>query len=286
MGLFSRKCKIYIQMVVTVQTLVSFSALQAAELNRAPANFVPDDDVIVVPVIVEKNIVDEFHEKHKNDFKNAKRKLRYWISQEQYAKDHGLEYSGIVHLPSAEDKETFLHRNYLRFITKDVEKSANAGVKNTLENWTTDDEIDSIQAVEMHERVIVKAKKSKGQNEIKKSRTVKVGKDKFKFGFQARPEIGMLKFTVKSKYFNARGWVGINGNQEIKVERTIASTNTRMMMNYYIDQARILAAADQRLTRHWSLRYTHNKKIDEFSEYLKPGSSEDNIVQLRFGMGF
>ena len=93
--------------------------------SRFPANFVPDDDLIVVPLVVEKNFYQRFNEKHKNSFKGARQRLEFWITQEQYAEDYGLENTGFVRLPTPAQKEQFLQRNYLRFISKDVERSNN-----------------------------------------------------------------------------------------------------------------------------------------------------------------
>ena len=281
-------CNFYRQIWVGVYFLVtsSFSCLLAGEIGRAPANFVPDDDAIVVPMVVEKNFIDEFHDKHKRELSSARRTLTFWLQQEQYAQDYGLEDTGIVILPTEEQKQQFLQRNYLRFISKDVERSTNSGIQNAWERWTTDDEIDAITAVELHEKVIVKAKKNRGRTDFKSSKTVKVGKDNFRFGFQPRLEIGMVKFTMKSKYFHARAWVGINGNQEIKLERRFKSTNTKAFVNYYIEQTRYLAALDQKLTDHWLIRATHVRDFEEFSRMEETTQSENNTLQLRFNMRF
>ena len=67
-----------------------------AKVGRSPANFVPDDDEIVVPIIVEKNFMEEFHEKHEADFREARTKLTFWMQQEQYAQDYGLENTGVI----------------------------------------------------------------------------------------------------------------------------------------------------------------------------------------------
>ncbi len=280
-----KHCKIYIHLACIVYFLGT-SMTWAREVSRKPANFVPDDDVIIVPMIIEKNFIDEFNEKHAREFQSARKKLRFWLTQEQYAKDYGLENTGIVRLPTIEEKQKFLQRNYLRFISKDVERSTNKGIANTWEEWTADDEIDAIKAVELHEKVIVKAKKNNGKGELKTSNTVKVGKDSFKFGFQARPEIGMAKFTIKSAYFKGRAWLGVNGNQEIKLERRFASTNTYAFVNAYIDETRILAVVDQRITNGLSLRFTHNRDFESFEHINDTTTLEDNILQIRFNMGF
>lgn len=285
---FKLNCKNYRQVLLAVYFLFNISAslAESGDVGRKPANFVPDDDAIIVPMVIEKNFIDDFHEKHERKFKSARKKLRYWLTQEQYAKDYGLENTGIVNLPTAEEKERFLQKNYLRFISKDVEKTTNSGLKNTLESWTADDEIDAITAVELHEKVLVKAQKNKGKSVLKASKTVKVGSDNLKFGFQPRIEIGMMKFTLSSKHFKARAWVGINGNQELKVEKKFKSTNTRAFVNYYIEETRLLAAVDQKLRRNLSLRFTHSKDFEDFENVNKTIQAENNILQLRFHMGF
>ena len=284
---FTQNCKFYRHCMIFVQLFCGFQTYAGpSDISRAPANFVPDDDLIVVPMVIEKNFIEEFNDKHEKEFRSARQKLQYWITQEEYAKNYGLENTGIVTLPTEEEKQKFLERNYLRFLSKDVEKSTNAGLKDTWESWNEDDEIDAINAVELHEKVLVKAEKDSGKKTLKTSKSVKVGKDTFKFGFQPRVEIGMVKFTMKSKYFSARAWVGINGNQELKVERKFKSTNTSAFINYYIDESRLLAAVDQRLTDEWSLRYTHTKDAKDFDGLQSAGEVENNILQLRYRLSF
>jgi hypothetical protein len=261
-------------------------AKSGSKVNRKPANFVPDDDLIVVPMVIERNFIEDFHHKHEARFKQARKKLNYWLSQEQYAQDYGLENTGIVNLPTNEDKEKFLHRNYLRFISKDVEKSTNSSINETINSWTTDDEIDSIAAIEEHEKVIVKARKNRGRKDLNTSKSVKVGGRKIKVGFQLRPEIGMAKFTVKSSLLDARAWLGVNGNQEVKLSRRFKSTGTSGFVNYYIDETRVLAAVDQRLVKNLSLRLSHSKYVEDFDRVYSSSLNENNILQLRFNVGF
>ena len=280
-------CKIYMQFVVSVNLLVSgICCAKSENVSRKPANFIPDDDLIVVPLVIEKSVIEEFHNKHENKFKAAKQRMQFWQSQEQYAQDYGLEDSGIISLPTPEEKQRFLNRNYLRFISKDVERSTNKTLQNSIERWTTDDEIDSIKAIEEHEKVIIKARSSKGRKNLSKSKTVKVGKSDFKFGFQARPEIGMARFTIRSSYLNARAWVGVNGNQEIKLERRFKSTGTMSFVNYYIDESRVLAVIDQKVIKSLTFRYSHAKDVDGFSNLSSAGINEDNVFQLRYNVQF
>jgi hypothetical protein len=280
-------CKIYIQITMGVYFLgSSCMAMESSCFGRKPANFVPDDDLIVVPLIIEKSVVDRFNDRHEGRFKSARKTLEFWISQEAYAEAYGLENSGFVRLPTVEQKENFLQKHYLRFISKDLEKTTNSGIKNSWEEWTADDEIDAIQAIENHEKVLVRARKQRGKSEVKATKTVKVGKSRVKFGFQPRVELGMLKFTMKTDNYKLRAWVGVNGNQEIKLSRDFKTTKTSAFVNYYIDDTRLLFAMDQRLSRNWRFRYTHVKNFENFNEWAEANDSENNIVQFMYGIRF
>lgn len=267
--------------------LISAAATTArAQVSRAPANFVPDDDQILVPMVIERNFVDEFHEKHKDDFQDAKKKIRHWISQEEYVEAYGFENTGVIELPTPEERQKFFEKNYLRFITKDVERSANKSAEEMYKNWDTDDELASMEARAEKEEFLIKAKRSAGQksNDIKSE--VKVGKSKFRFDVQPRLEMGMVKLRFKSPYLKGEAWVGVNGNQEIELERKFKSTNTRARLYYYIEQQRVLASVDQKLMDHVSLRLTHDRVDGDGTRAIDGKSFENNVVQVRFGMGF
>lgn len=298
-----RACRNYMHILIGVYLLVTTSVYgsEDAMVGRKPANFVPDDDMIVVPMVIEKNIMQRFNEKHQERFYGARKQLELWLSQEQYAQDYGLEDAGFLRIPSPQEKQRFFERNYLRFISKDVERSTNRSIQDSWERWTADEEIDAIEAVEQHEKVLIYAKKKRGKEDKKIEKSVSVGKDRLRFGFQPRLEIGMFKFTLQSNHFYARAWVGVNGNQEVNIERRIQLTNTKIMGNYYIDEEKLLVAIDQPLVKNWSLRFTHTKYYnidatiarleesaleDDSQTLLGDVITEDNIAQIRFNMGF
>ncbi|MCO4752965.1 MAG: hypothetical protein KC478_00715 [Bacteriovoracaceae bacterium] len=277
-----------LQSISALGLLFSFAA--EARVGRAPANFVPDDDKIVVPMVIERNLMEDFHEKHSHKFKNAKQKIQKWVAQEEYAEAYGFENNGVVDLPTAEEKQKFFEKNYLRFVTKDVEKSANRNAKQTVEQWysewNADDELASIEAQEAHESFIIKAKKKRGQKVRAIEKEVKVGKSKIHLDIQPRVEVGMVKIRFRSPFLKARAWVGINGNQELQLERRFKSTQTNAEVNYFIEQKRVLASVDQRITNNLSLRLTHDKIDADGVNALEGKSFENNVLQLRFGMGF
>ena len=96
----------------------------------------------------------------------------------------------------------------------------------------------------------------------------------------------MLKFTMKSKYLYGRAWVGVNGNQEVMLERKFKKTKTKTYVNYYVDDTRLLYVVDQHIYGHLSFRFSHSKDVDKFEDLDQTGVTEDNISQLRFSMRF
>ncbi len=279
-----RNCLKSIQNLCFVSLLIS--SFSYARGFRAPANVVPDDDMIVVPLNIEGNIYEDFNEKHKDKFKASRQKLELWMQNEQYAKDYGLEGTGAVRLPTQDEKEDFLKRNYLRFLSKDVQRSTNGALKNTWSSLTTNDEIDSISEYEDREEYFVRAKNSNTKKEPQLETRIKVGKRKFKLRFQPRFEQGAMKITLKSEFVNLKALLGVNGNQEVKFEKKWNSTNTKALLYYYIDESRVLASVDQKIEGGLSLRFVHEKDLDGFSQFFKVGNSEINSMQVRFNMGF
>jgi hypothetical protein len=245
-----------------------------------------DDDMIVVPMIVERSFYDEFNEKHKEKFRESRQKLEGWILQEQYAKDYGLEDADFINLPTPEEKERFFNRNYLRFIQKDVERSNQETIQGIVKDWNADDEIDAIRNTELRGEYIVKAKRARGQKVVEASETVKVGQSKFKIDFQPRLEQGMVMIKLKSSFIKVRAWLGINGKQELFAEKKISATNTRFLANYYIDENRMLAAVQQPLGNNWSMRLTHQKYYNSADAAALETVSENNVLSVNFGMGF
>lgn len=276
-----------VYILVTLLTLDLAQAQNMSRIDRAPANFVPDDDLIEVPVVIEKNFMDKVHDENRSHMENARKEVQNWQIQTELATAYGLDKSGIYNIPDQNQAMNFVQRNYLRFVSQRVERNSNEGLQNLWQQWTTDDEIDSIKEYENHEKYIIKAQKERGgNNKLQATKEVKVGKEQFKLDFQPRLEMGMVKIQLRSGLFNMKAWVGVNGNQEVQLTRRIKMTKTDLSARYYVDQGRALAAVDQRISDSWSLRLTHDKAVESFGSISETGLSENNIIQLRFQIGF
>ena len=254
--------------------------------SRAPASYILNDDLIVTPVEAEKNFFTELNSRYASSFDRHRRIVENWQRNEELESLYGLEGRGIFKTSTVHQRQKFLQRNYLRFVTKQVENNANDGIVNWWNRWNDDDEIESIENVSLHEKKITATKKQIGLPGMNKSKVVNKGKDNIKFGFRPYIELGMMRLTMDTDYFKARGWFGVNGNQEINIQQFVKTTKTKFIYNYYLDQQRSLAVVDQRITEKVSLRYTHNKTFEDFGSITRSGFSENNIFQVRFGMGF
>lgn len=284
-----KKCVLFKHLVMTVMLFNTYlvqAKSETATIGRAPASYIVNDDLIVKPFEVEKNFFTELSEKHASSFDKHRSIVENWKRNEELETMYGLEGRGVFKTSTLEQRQRFVQRNYLRFVSKKIERNANSGIADWWNRRTEDDEIDSIKNVISQEKKITETKKSLGMPGLKSTGIVKSGSDKVKFNFRPYIEMGMVKVSMDSDYFNAKGWFGINGNQEFNVQKFIKSTNTRFIYNYYIDQQRSLAVIDQNLTKRVSLRYTHNKSFDKFGSIARSGLNENNIFQIRFGMGF
>jgi hypothetical protein len=265
--------------------LSHFAFAGDAGVGRKPANFVPDEDMIIVPIYIEKNFIDEINEDNKREIQGLRTRVETWILNDEYARNYGQEDRGIVNTPSPERRQAFFERTYLRFITKRVERDTNEEVQDWWEeNNAQDDEIESIDRQNARDTgYVIKAQKNKEES-LGTKKKVKVGKDEFKFEAQPRLELGAVKFTMDSPYVDVTYWLGVNDNSEINLTRNFKSTNTRMMLNYYFEQARMLGIIDQKITRGVSARFTYDKYNN--TQEFAGAHPERSTLQLRYSLRF
>lgn len=241
-----------------------------------------NDEAIVTPLEMRSAMYEKFKDKHKAKFKASRRRVEFWLSQEQYARDYGLEDTGAVYLPGRDEKERFFRRNYLRFLKKDVERSGRESLENTWDNLMANEEIDAIQ-----ERDELLGLEEEDPDEKADLETrIKVGDERMKFRLKPRLHQGAVKINFLWNDFNMQAYLGVNGKQEVKFDRLFKLTKTRALLNYYIDETRMLASLDQELPHNLSFRFIHQKDLDNFDRFFNQGVTETNSFQLRFNMGF
>ncbi len=261
--------------------------------GRTPANYVPNDDVIVVPVNAEMS----FYERHfLYDAKFSERsqiqqRIKLWQENELMAQRHGVDTqssSSPYYIPDSEDKMKWMQRSYFRYLQKKGEDPFKREGQEMIREWTADDEVDSIDEMEANFRS--GAKKDSTTRSlldrplIKAFRERQVAKTKkFNFNFQPRVEQGLIILGMTGPIFDARAWVAANGEPEVKAERKIASTGTRFMVNYFAHSGRYLSSVDQSLMYPGlKARFTSTWDPDQ----LAPERANERRYQLMYSTGF
>ena len=225
--------------------------------GRKPANYVPNDDVIAVPVdaeisFYEKHIVND---KTWSEKSQVQKQIAIWQENELMAQRYRLDtQSGQYYVPSSEEKWVWMQRSYFRYLKKKGEDPLKQDGQNMWRQWTASDEVNSIDEMEAAFRATTKV--SAVGKPLPNAFQEKVTKTKrFRMQFQPRVEQGLLIVKATGPWFDARAWVAANGETEMNIQRTF-ETNTRVMMNYYAHSGQYLSAVDQNLGRGFSARFT------------------------------
>lgn len=225
--------------------------------NRKPANYVPNDDVIAVPVDAEIGFYDKYvlNDQSWTDKSLVQRQIRIWQENELMAQQYGIDtQSGSYYVPTSDEKWQWLSRSYFRYLRRKGEDPFKQEGKDMWRNWTASDEVNSIDEMEANFRATNKI--SAAGKPLPGAFREKVAKTKrFKLNFQPRIEQGLIIVRATSQWFDARAWVAVNGETEVNIQRTF-STQTRVMMNYYVHSGEYLAVVDQPLIAGINARFT------------------------------
>jgi len=242
--------KAFRQMILLGLAVFSQSLDVHQALGRKPAHYVPNDDVIVVPV--EAKI--SFYEKHfLNDESWSEKSLvqqqiRIWQENELMAQRYGMDTESIgsqYYVPTNDEKFRFIQRSYFRFISRQGSQRLQDTSRSTLRQWSSSDEINSIDEMDA-------AFRSSNSNARATQRPSLLREESFaqakrtKFRYQLRPEQAMVIIRMESPWVEARAWLSPTG-AEFNLQRSFESTGTRLMVNYFTDEGRYLAVADQSL---------------------------------------
>jgi hypothetical protein len=258
-------------------------------LKRAPANYVPNDDVIVVPVDAEMS----FYEKHVlndqafSDKSRVQQQVKIWQENELMAQQYGLDTQSIgslYYVPDNDEKFKMVQRSYFRYLQKRGEDPFKQEGQDIIRAWTADDEVNSIDEMEAAFRATAR-RDGVGRPLPKAFQERQVAKTKkFRFNFQPRVEQGLFIFRMTGPIFDARAWVAVNGETEINAERKFDLTGTRIMVNYFAHEGRYLSVLDQNLPVVDGLRARFTSTWDP--DQLAPEYANERRWQLLYSTTF
>ncbi|MBY0516434.1 MAG: hypothetical protein K2P81_05970 [Bacteriovoracaceae bacterium] len=256
--------------------------------GRKPANYVPNDDVIVLPIeakmtFYEKNILND---KNWSDKSLVQRQIKIWQENELMAQRYGLDSTSIgslYYVPTNDEKFQYLRRSYFRYLQKKGEDPFQRQGQQIINNWTANDEVNSIDEMEAAFRS-TRERDGVGRSLPQAFREKQIAKTKkFKFHFQPRVEQGLIILRMEGPIVDARAWVGVNGQAEINVERSFDATGTRFFVNYYAQQGRYLTNVDQTLfVTGLRARFTSTKDPSQTA----PELANEQRYQVLYGREF
>ncbi len=218
--------------------------------GRKPAHYVPNDDVIVVPVEAKIG----FYEKHILNDKTwsekslVQQQIRLWQENEVMAQRYGMDTESIgsqYYVPTNDEKFRYIQRSYFRFISRRGSQELQESSRSTFRQWTASDEISTIDEMEAAFRNSNSAARAAQRPSALREESFAHTKST-KFRYQLRPEQAMFIIRMESPWLEARAWVSPSG-AEFNLQRSFEASGTRLMMNYFTDEGRYLAVADQSL---------------------------------------
>lgn len=253
-----------------------------ALIERAPASYIPDDDVIAKPVDNQLSFYQQYvASDNSHDVITSRNQLKVWNDNQIFAEQYGLNtklYGSAFFVPTQEEKLQYFKDKYMRYLRRKGEQPLKDAPKNWYQDYRASNEVDTID--EMENRFKQTTKKShmrKDLPEALQQKEVSLWKQT-KFIFQPRVDQGLVVVGINGPIAYARAWVGVNGKTEFNIQKSIDSIGFRMMFNYYADSGKYFTSVDQRLADNLYARVTSQKDPAAFVK--------DDTVMLLYAKQF
>lgn len=268
--------------------LFSTCLAQGQEVSRAPASYIPDDDVIVKPVNNEISFYQRFVLSDNSDeVVRSRNQIKVWQDNQTFSDQYGMDSSlagSAYFVPTEEVKFEYFKERYMRYLRRKGEQPFKDMPKEFYQDYRASNEVDTIDELEARFK---KTNKTTSSGSILPSalqeKELKISK-KVKFIFQPRLDQGLVIAGFKTPYGQARAWVGANGRTEVNVKQDFRKIGLRVMYNYYTDTGRYITSVDQQLMEKLYLRVTSQKDPEAIS--LLNRSGEDNTMMLLYATRF
>lgn len=239
---------------------------QTASPNRAPASYIPDDDVIVKPVDNELSFYQQYVASDKGeDVIQSRNQLRIWNDNQIFAEQYGMDSSltgSAFYVPTSEQKWEYFKDRYMRYLRRKGEQPFKDMPKEWYENYRATNEVDTIDEMEANfKKTTTKSYSGRAIPKAFQEKEVSLWK-KTKFIFQPRVEQGLVIVGLRTPYGQARAWVGVNGQAEFNVQQNFQEVGLRVMFNYYAHTGRYFTSVDKRLADNLYLRALSQKNPD------------------------
>ena len=261
---------------------------QTASPNRAPASYVPDDDVIVKPVDNQLSFYQQWVASDQGEeVVKSRNQLKVWNDNQVFAEQYGMDASltgSSFYVPTSDQKWEYFKDRYMRYLRRKGEQPLKDMPKEWYENYRATNEVDTIDEMEANfKKTATKSYSGRAIPKAFQEKEVSLWK-KTKFIFQPRVEQGLVIVGLKTPYGKARAWVGINGEAEFNVQQNYDQIGMRVMFNYYAHTGRYFTSVDKRLAENLYVRALSQKNPD-ITDKLDVRRDE-NLVMLLYAKQF
>ncbi len=231
--------------------------------RRAPANYIPDDDVIIRPESNEISFYQQYVKQDESqDVVRLRNQLKVWNDNQVFANQYGMSTTlagSPYFVPNEDEKWEYFKDKYLRYLRRRGEQPFKDMPKNWYQEYRASNEVDTIDEMEAR---FQKTNKTTSRGSALPSslqeKEVSLWK-KTKFTFQPRVDQGLAIVGFTAPYVRARAWVGINGQTEINIQHSIDSAGFRVMYNHFTDTGKYFTSVDKRIVENVYARYTASK---------------------------
>lgn len=272
--------------IILVSGIAQGQVASEMVIARAPASYIPDDDVIIKPIDNQLSFYQQYVASDKSrDVINSRNQIKIWNDNQAFADQYGLDSTltgSSYFVPSADEKFEYFKDKYMRYLRRKGEQPFKDMPKGWYQDYRASNEVDNIDEMEEHfKKTSRKGLSGQALPDSLKQKEVSLWK-KHKFIFQPRLEQGLVVVGIKGPFAYARAWVGVNGETEVNVKHEFDSIGLRVMYNYYVHSGKYFTSVDQRLTDNLYARVTSWKKPDGGDDSVK----QDNTLMLLYATKF
>jgi hypothetical protein len=255
-------------------------------ISREPASYIPDDDVIVKPVDNEVSLYQQYvASDNGQDVVKSRNQLKVWNDNKIFAEQYGIDTTltgSAYYVPTQEEKWQYFKNRYMRYLRQKGEQPLKSMPQQWYNSYRASNEVDTIDEMESRFKKSNSGARATQNNFLPPSlqqKEVNLWKQT-KFIFQPRVDQGLVIVGIKGPIAYARAWVGVNGQAEFNVQKSIDSIGFRVMFNYYTNNGRYFTSIDQRIVQNVYARATSTRDPRQTSVNGNGAYRDDSLMLL------
>ena len=226
--------------------------------SRAPANFVPDDQIEPLPLEQKLWIQDILIDYDAGVLSSVRSNFEIWHEKEEYVRKWKVEPVGPLATPTREQKKSYLMQQLLRY----ADKRISGEIKNSEEGST----FHNIGQVE-------KALSPKVEAKISSNIKVKV---------RAKVLRGEANILVNNPWFENSITVRMNGRVNVHMEKNLEDFGVRTAVDFDVKDGIYVARLEKPLTSEITARISATQDSGD-----APFTSDsDSRIELSYTRGF